>query len=30
VPHVSLGDDAPGIVSFFPFRPTAAGPLCDL
>src|SRR5580693_5500424 len=30
VPHVSLGNDAPGIVSLFAYRPETAKPLCDL
>jgi uncharacterized peroxidase-related enzyme len=30
VPHISLGNDAPGIVSLFEYRPETAKPLCDL
>jgi uncharacterized peroxidase-related enzyme len=30
VPHVSLGNDAPGILSLFEYRPETAKPLCDL
>jgi alkylhydroperoxidase family enzyme len=30
VPHISLGNDAPGIVSLFAYRPETAKPLCDL
>ena len=30
MPHISLGSDAPGIVSLFEYRPETAGPLCDL
>jgi uncharacterized peroxidase-related enzyme len=30
MPHISLGNDAPGIVSLFAYRPETAKPLCDL
>jgi uncharacterized peroxidase-related enzyme len=30
VPHISLGNDAPGILSLFEYRPETAKPLCDL
>ncbi|HLK00512.1 MAG TPA: carboxymuconolactone decarboxylase family protein, partial [Streptosporangiaceae bacterium] len=30
MPHISLGNDAPGIVSLFVYRPETAKPLCDL
>jgi len=30
VPHISLGNDAPGIVSLFVYRPETAKPLSDL
>ena len=30
MPHISLGNDAPGILSLFEYRPETAGPLCDL
>jgi uncharacterized peroxidase-related enzyme len=30
VPHISLGNDAPGILSLFEYRPQTAAPLCDL
>jgi uncharacterized peroxidase-related enzyme len=30
VPHIDLGNDAPGIVSLFAYRPETAKPLCDL
>jgi uncharacterized peroxidase-related enzyme len=30
VPHISLGNDAPGIGSLFRYRPETARPLCDL
>jgi uncharacterized peroxidase-related enzyme len=30
VPHIHLGNDAPGIRSLFAFRPETAGPLSDL
>jgi uncharacterized peroxidase-related enzyme len=30
VPHISLGNDAPGIVSLFEYRPETAKPLSDL
>ncbi|HLK01630.1 MAG TPA: peroxidase-related enzyme [Streptosporangiaceae bacterium] len=30
MPHISLGNDAPGIVSLFQYRPETARPLCDL
>jgi uncharacterized peroxidase-related enzyme len=30
MPHISLGNDAPGIVSLFAYRPETARPLCDL
>ena len=30
MPHISLGNDAPGILSLFEYRPQAARPLCDL
>ena len=30
MPHVSLGNDAPGILSLFEYRPETAKPLCDL
>jgi uncharacterized peroxidase-related enzyme len=30
MPHISLGNDGPGIVSLFVYRPETAGPLCDL
>jgi uncharacterized peroxidase-related enzyme len=30
MPHISLGNDAPGIVSLFHYRPETAKPLCDL
>jgi uncharacterized peroxidase-related enzyme len=30
VPHISLGNDAPGILSLFGYRPETARPLCDL
>jgi uncharacterized peroxidase-related enzyme len=30
MPHINLGNDAPGIVSLFAYRPEAAKPLCDL
>ena len=30
MPHISLGNDAPGILSLFGYRPETARPLCDL
>jgi uncharacterized peroxidase-related enzyme len=30
MPHISLGNDAPGILSLFEYRPETALPLCDL
>jgi uncharacterized peroxidase-related enzyme len=30
MPHISLGNDAPGIVSLFAYRPEAAKPMVDL
>ena len=30
MPHISLGNDAPGILSLFEYRPETAKPLCDL
>lgn len=30
MPHIDLGNDAPGILSLFEYRPEAAQPLCDL
>jgi uncharacterized peroxidase-related enzyme len=30
MPHINLGNDAPGIVSLFAYRPETAKPLCDL
>lgn len=30
MPHISLGNDAPGIVSLLIYRPETAKPLCDL
>jgi uncharacterized peroxidase-related enzyme len=30
VPHITLGNDAPGILSLFEYRPETAKPLCDL
>src|SRR6266568_2080367 len=30
MPHISLGNDAPGIQSLFEYRPETAGPLCEL
>lgn len=30
MPHISLGNDAPGIMSLFIYRPETAKPLCDL
>ena len=30
MPHISLGNDAPGIMSLFTYRPETAKPLCDL
>ncbi|HXL88943.1 MAG TPA: peroxidase-related enzyme [Streptosporangiaceae bacterium] len=30
MPHISLGNDAPGILSLFQYRPETARPLCDL
>ena len=30
MPHISLGNDAPGILSLFEYRPETARPLCDL
>lgn len=30
MPHISLGNDTPGILSLFEYRPETAKPLCDL
>jgi uncharacterized peroxidase-related enzyme len=30
MPHISLGNDAPGILSLFQYRPETAKPLCEL
>lgn len=30
MPHINLGNDAPGILSLFLYRPQTARPLCDL
>jgi uncharacterized peroxidase-related enzyme len=30
MPHITLGNDEPGIVSLFAYRPETAKPLCDL
>src|SRR5580692_1685155 len=30
MPHIDLGNDSPGILSLFPYRPETAKPLCDL
>ena len=30
MPHISLGNDAPGIVSLFAYQPETAKPMIDL